>query len=173
MVRIGAPHAAVSLLTLALLSGPASAGDFSLGFGFSTGGWRYVDPRPSYVYYDPAPVVYREYAYEPDVMVVRTAPRVLYRDYCAPPVVYRQRTERVHYRDCSPRVHHRSYPSRTYYRDYAPRVYRSPRIHVSGSFQRGHGASRYYYDPAPRSYRSPRHAAPCPPRHGGGFRVRR
>lgn len=188
MNRIAVPQVALSLVVLALASLPAAAGDFSFGFGFSTGGWRYVDCRPSYVYYEPAPIIYREYAYEPEVVVVRSTPSVVVSDYCPPPIVYRDRTPYAYYRDysprvvyraCSPRVYHRDCPPvvyrdrspRTYYRDCSPRVYASTRTYVSGGFCRSSPPSRHYYESGHWSRPTPRYA-PCPPRRGADVRVR-
>ncbi|MEW6198434.1 MAG: hypothetical protein AB1601_07205 [Planctomycetota bacterium] len=171
MNRIAVPQVAASLVALALAGLPAAAGDFSFGFGFSTGGWRYVDCRPSYVCYEPAPIIYREYAYEPEVVVVRSAPNVVVSDYCPPPIVYRDRTPYAYYRDYSPRVVYRDRSPRTYYRDCSPRIHRSTRTYVSGGFCRSSPPSRRYYDSGRCSRPTPRYA-PCPPRRGADVRVR-
>lgn len=171
MNRIALPHVTVSLVALAVAGLPAAAGDFSFGFGFSTGGWRYVDCRPSYVYYEPAPIIYREYAYEPEVVVVRSTPRVVVSDYCPPPIVYRDRTPYAYYRDCSPRVVYRDCSPRTYYRDCSPRIHRSTRTYVSGGYYRSAPASRNYYGSGHWSRPAPRHGV-CPPRRGADVRVR-
>lgn len=171
MNRIALPHVAVSLIALAVAGHPAAAGDFSFGFGFNTGGWRYVDCRPSYVYYEPAPIIYREYAYEPEVVVVRSTPRVVVSDYCPPPIVYRDRTPYAYYRDCSPRVVYRDCSPRTYYRDCPPPMYRNARTYVSGGYYRSSPPSRHYYDSGRWSRPAPRHGA-CSPRRGADVRVR-
>lgn len=105
----------IGFATLASLSVPAMAGDWGFGFSFGYSGRYY---RPCYF---PRAYVYRDYCapavvysdYYPEVVTYDVAPTVTYfRGYCGPRVVYR---------DCGPRYFVRgTYAARSYYPAYRP-----------------------------------------------------